>query len=394
MARFLAAALALSLVFGMLFGSAQTAEAAEKPVLISNEAYPDFLTLRNGQNAPLIDGALVQVGDSGEGWSYAEKDLLKLTGGASIRSILINDSLDENRDPTTQRGTRKFTIEVTGTNTIYGSTKGQKHIWLELSGGSVDAFGFFQGTVTMFGYDYGINVLGSVTFAGTGTLVLENDAENPLPVFVNAMGDVTIDGPAIKADMQSLKHYYQAISAYAYDGDEPAGTIQIKKGSLEVKNVGSSFPALRAGKGMKLAKGVTIKAGTSASKAKAVTCQKFWNGPDGPSSKNYKYMLIQSEKKVTAPGKVTISGIESAKTGEMTVTLKALEDVDGYEITYATSSKFTGAKTKSVTGSKATIQSLKAGKKYYVKARAYRLDGRGKKVYGAYGAVKTVTISD
>lgn len=390
--------LVLSILLGLPFG-AQSAAAAEKPVLIQDKANPNHLTLRNGQNALIINGELVNVGDSGKGWSYPEKDLLKLTGGASIQSILITDDLDENTDPTLMEGTRNFTIEVTGTNTISGSMKTVKDIAVELSGGTVDPNGVFLGTTVLFPFS-GVNVLGSITLTGTGTLVLENDKKNPLPIFINAMGNVTIDGPAIKADMQSLKNYYHVISACAFSFDDYllTGKINILSGSLEVENAGSKYSAVFAGKGMTLAEGAVIKAGKSASKAKEVTYKKFWNFEEqgdlvGPSPKNYPYFLIRAEQKdPAAPEKASISRLESAKKGELTVTIDALENVDGYQIVYSTSSKFSSSKTVTTTKTTAAIKSLSAGKKYYVKVRAYRLDSKGKKQYGTFGAAKTITI--
>jgi hypothetical protein len=61
---------------------------------------------------------------------------------------------------------------------------------------------------------------------------------------------------------------------------------------------------------------------------------------------------------------------------------------------YSTSSSFKSAKSVTVTKNSTTskvISKLTAGKKYYVKVRSYKtIDG--KKVYGAYSTVKTVTV--
>ncbi len=35
---------------------------------------------------------------------------------------------------------------------------------------------------------------------------------------------------------------------------------------------------------------------------------------------------------------------------------------------------------------------LKSGKTYYVKVRAFQIDSAGKKVYGAYSAVKSIQV--
>ncbi len=65
----------------------------------------------------------------------------------------------------------------------------------------------------------------------------------------------------------------------------------------------------------------------------------------------------------------------------------------GYEIQYATNSKFTSAKKVTITNNKTdktTISKLSGNKKYYVRVRSYTTVG-GTKYYGAWSAVKNVT---
>ena len=65
----------------------------------------------------------------------------------------------------------------------------------------------------------------------------------------------------------------------------------------------------------------------------------------------------------------------------------------GYEIQYATNSKFTGAKKVTITNNKTdktTVSKLSANKKYYVRVRSYTTVG-GTKYYGTWSAVKNVT---
>ena len=67
--------------------------------------------------------------------------------------------------------------------------------------------------------------------------------------------------------------------------------------------------------------------------------------------------------------------------------------VKGYEITYATNSKFTkGKKVITTTKTSKTFTKLKKGKTYYVRVRAYKVDSTGKKVYGKYSSVKKIKI--
>lgn len=89
----------------------------------------------------------------------------------------------------------------------------------------------------------------------------------------------------------------------------------------------------------------------------------------------------------SAPSKVTL---KNSKAKTMAVSIKSVSGAKGYEITYSTSSKFTGAKKKVITGKSVNIGSLSKGKTYYVKVRAYKLDSTGAKVYGKYS--KTVKV--
>lgn len=73
------------------------------------------------------------------------------------------------------------------------------------------------------------------------------------------------------------------------------------------------------------------------------------------------------------------------------VYLTALKNVSGYKVKFSTSSKFTKAKTKSLSVKKAriTIKKIPQAKKYYVKARAYKKTG-GKIYYGKWSKIKSL----
>ena len=95
------------------------------------------------------------------------------------------------------------------------------------------------------------------------------------------------------------------------------------------------------------------------------------------------------------PQKVKSLKLKSSKKKQLTVSWKKDSKVTGYEIVYATNSKFTkGKKTVKVTSYKTvkkTIKSLKSKKTYYVKVRSYKTVS-GKKYYSAYTSVKKLKI--
>lgn len=94
--------------------------------------------------------------------------------------------------------------------------------------------------------------------------------------------------------------------------------------------------------------------------------------------------------KTTSIAKASLQSVKGAKKA-VTVTAKKVSGAKGYQIRYATNKKMTGAKSIVSTGTSKKITGLKAKTKYYVQVRAYKLDAKGKKVYGAWSAQKAVT---
>ncbi|MDD6072512.1 MAG: InlB B-repeat-containing protein [Clostridiales bacterium] len=98
-------------------------------------------------------------------------------------------------------------------------------------------------------------------------------------------------------------------------------------------------------------------------------------------------------QKVSKPSKPTVSSVKkNKKANQMTVKLKKkVSGATGYEVVYATNSKFTkGKKVVRFTGTSKTIKNLKKGTKYYVKVRAYTLDSTQSRIYGNYS--KKITV--
>ncbi|MFP3152934.1 InlB B-repeat-containing protein [Lachnospiraceae bacterium ZAX-1] len=104
--------------------------------------------------------------------------------------------------------------------------------------------------------------------------------------------------------------------------------------------------------------------------------------------------LYAQWSKVAKPKQGGTPTLKNSKSKQLSVSYAKVNGAKGYEIAYSTSKKFTKPTTKSTTGTtlKKTIKSLKKGKTYYVKVRAYKTDSTGSKVYGSYGKAKSVEI--
>ena len=92
--------------------------------------------------------------------------------------------------------------------------------------------------------------------------------------------------------------------------------------------------------------------------------------------------------------KTTGLKVMNTKGKNLVVRYSKVSGAKGYQITYATNSKFTkGKKVVNTTKRTKTIKKLKKGKTYYVRVRAYKKDSTGRKVYGKYSKVKKVEIT-
>jgi hypothetical protein len=93
------------------------------------------------------------------------------------------------------------------------------------------------------------------------------------------------------------------------------------------------------------------------------------------------------------PKATTLSKLTATSKGFTVKWAKQATQTTGYQIQYSTSSKFTSAKTvtisKNSTVSK-TVSKLTANKKYYVRVRTYKTVN-GKKIYSSWSAAKNVT---
>lgn len=98
--------------------------------------------------------------------------------------------------------------------------------------------------------------------------------------------------------------------------------------------------------------------------------------------------------KARAPARAALQTVVSKKKGEVKVGFKKISGAAGYQVQYAPNKKFTSAKTVGAGASAKTktLTGLKAGKKYYVRVRAYQVDSLGNKIFGSYSAPKRVLV--
>ena len=97
-------------------------------------------------------------------------------------------------------------------------------------------------------------------------------------------------------------------------------------------------------------------------------------------------------EKAVVPKKAVVKKVKPLGKKKIKVTVKkSSEQISGYEITLSTKKNFKNAKKITTKKNVITVSKLKAGKKYFVKVRAFKKVGN-KKIYGNYSTVKKVTV--
>ena len=171
----------------------------------------------------------------------------------------------------------------------------------------------------------------------------------------------------------------------------------IKTANNDITKATVSGISTKAFTGKAITQNVTVKVGNTVLK----------NGTDYTVSYSNNKKVGKATVKITGKGKyggviTKTFKINPAKQEIQKLTAKSKAffidwaqkgSATGYEIQYATNSKFTGAKKVTITNNKTdktTVSKLSANKKYYVRVRSYTTV-KGTKYYGAWSAVKNVT---
>ena len=250
----------------------------------------------------------------------------------------------------------------------------------------------------------------------------------------------TAEIPALSRISISKASVTLSTSTYAYDGKAKTPSVTVKVGGKTLKNdtdytvsysnntkVGTAKVTI-TGKGnytgsvsktyiiknnfkKATVSGISTKAFTGKNITQSITVK--YNGKT--LKKGTDYTVSYSSNKNIGTATVKVAG-KGSYTGTITKTFKinpAKQEIQkltakskaffvdwaqkgsatGYEIQYATNSKFTSAKKVTITNNKtdkATVSKLSGKKKYYVRVRSYTTV-KGTKYYGAWSASKSVT---
>lgn len=99
----------------------------------------------------------------------------------------------------------------------------------------------------------------------------------------------------------------------------------------------------------------------------------------------------QTAKEPTAPKKVTNFKVTNIKKRTLSASWDKVSGASGYQLLYGTDITFDGCASISQNKKKCKMKKLKKGACYYVKVRAYKMDGDSR-VYGACSKVKKIKV--
>ena len=187
-----------------------------------------------------------------------------------------------------------------------------------------------------------------------------------------------------KVTITGKGNYTGSVSkTYSIKNDfKKATVLGISTKSFTGKNITQSITVKYNGKTLKKGTDYTVSYSNNKSIGTATVKITGKGSYTGTITKTFKINPAKQEiQKLTAKSKAFF--VDWAQKGSAT----------GYEIQYATNSKFTSAKKVTITNNKTdktTVSKLSGKKKYYVRVRSYTTV-KGTKYYGAWSASKSVT---
>ena len=217
-------------------------------------------------------------------------------------------------------------------------------------------------------------------------------------------------GVTVKLNGKALKNGTDYIVSYSNNTKVGTATVKITGKGNYTGSISKTFKIKNNFKKATIS-GISTKAFTGKNITQSITVK--YNGKT--LKKGTDYTVSYSSNKNIGTATVKVAG-KGSYTGTITKTFKinpAKQEIQkltakskaffvdwaqkgsatGYEIQYATNSKFTSAKKVTITNNKTdtkTISKLSGKKKYYVRVRSYTTV-KGTKYYGAWSASKSVT---
>lgn len=278
-----------------------------------------------------------------------------------------------------------------------------------------DFHGLYSGSVKVPFSIKGISIAGAKVAVSATSFTYNGKVQKP------SVNSVSVGGSKIPVDDYTLTYSNsnsKTVNSYTvtvtakkesvYDGSvavtyyiKPVKVTSVKATTVSTGSVKVSWKRTATGQGIT---GVRIYCGSKliktvkGSTATAVTISGLKAGT-AYSFKVFAYKTCSNKavvlsagssvvKAATKPSKVSLKSLSSPKKKKLKVSWKKVT-ASGYQVAYSTKSSFKKANTKYVfTSSSSKTLSVKRGKKYYVKVRAYRTVN-GKKVYGSWSGVKS-----
>ena len=114
------------------------------------------------------------------------------------------------------------------------------------------------------------------------------------------------------------------------------------------------------------------------------------NSSKPSKSADYKGQMKENKNIMIRPTKVVFKTVK-VKKKKIILKWKKVVNVKGYQIQYATSKKFKFKKVKTTAKTSYIINKLKKKKTYYIRLRAFKLNGK-EKVYGKWSVVKKLKM--
>ncbi|MBR1763055.1 MAG: hypothetical protein IJ731_06780 [Eubacterium sp.] len=185
-----------------------------------------------------------------------------------------------------------------------------------------------------------------------------------------------------------FQHWYKFVppitgtyTAKTFTKDE---AVRNDSGAISIAILNASEETIVEGLWSDLSLKATAKAKLTKGKTYYIYIE-YWQEQQIPMSTN----ITLNSLNLTAP---KISKLTPAKK-QFKATWNPLKNIEGYQIQYATDSKFTkNKKTVTVSGAKSktkTVKKLKGNKKYFVRIRSYKTFNN-KKYYSSWSKAKTV----